>query len=78
MSEAVDRALWISWYNLAAGDRDRYLTWLHGSYIPAMLKSEQAAMREAAQNQKIEVVGAELRKMMPFLKKKKEAGVPEA
>ena len=35
-------------------------------------------MREAAQNQKIEKVGAELRKMMPFLKKKKEVGVPAA
>jgi len=36
------------------------------------------AMREAAQNQKVEYVGAELRKMMPFLKKKKEVGVPAA
>src|SRR5450755_3050766 len=36
------------------------------------------AMREVAQNQKIEQVGAELRKMMPFLKKKKEVGVPAA
>jgi len=35
------------------------------------------AMREAARNQKIEVVGRELREMMTFLKKKKEAGVPE-
>jgi len=36
------------------------------------------AMREAAQGQLIEKVGAELRKMMPFLKKKKETGVPAA
>ncbi len=36
------------------------------------------AMREAAQNQPIERVGAELRKMMTFLKKKKEVGVPAA
>ena len=35
-------------------------------------------MREAAQNQPIEKVGAELRQMMTFLKKKKEAGVPVA
>jgi ketol-acid reductoisomerase len=35
-------------------------------------------MRKAQQNQKIEKVGAELRKMMPFLKKKKEAGIPAA
>jgi ketol-acid reductoisomerase len=35
------------------------------------------AMREAAREQPIEKVGAELRAMMPFLKKKKEAGVPQ-
>jgi ketol-acid reductoisomerase len=35
------------------------------------------AMREAARNQPIEVVGRELREMMTFLKKKKEAGVPQ-
>ena len=35
------------------------------------------AMREAARNQPIEVVGRELREMMTFLKKKKEVGVPE-
>jgi ketol-acid reductoisomerase len=33
------------------------------------------AMREAQQNQLIEQVGGRLRSMMPFLKKKKEAGV---
>jgi len=33
------------------------------------------AMRESQQGQQIEQVGAELRKMMPFLKKAKEAGV---
>jgi ketol-acid reductoisomerase len=35
------------------------------------------AMREAARNQPIEKVGRELREMMTFLKKRKEAGVPE-
>jgi ketol-acid reductoisomerase len=34
------------------------------------------AMREAARNQRVEVVGRGLREMMTFLKKKKEAGVP--
>jgi ketol-acid reductoisomerase len=34
------------------------------------------AMREAAQNQPVEKVGAELRKMMTFLRRKKEVGVP--
>lgn len=33
-------------------------------------------MREAGHNDQIEVVGAGLREMMPFLKKKKEVGVP--
>ena len=35
------------------------------------------AMREAAKDKPIERVGSELRAMMPFLKKRKEAGVPE-
>jgi ketol-acid reductoisomerase len=35
------------------------------------------AMREAAKDQPIEKVGAELRSMMTFLKKRKEVGIPE-
>src|SRR5580658_5084423 len=35
------------------------------------------AMREAARNQPLEKVGSGLREMMTFLKKKKEAGVPQ-
>ena len=35
------------------------------------------AMREKAKDQPIERVGAELRAMMPFLKKRKEVGVPQ-
>ena len=35
------------------------------------------ALREAAKDQPIEKVGAELRAMMPFLKKRKESGVPQ-
>jgi ketol-acid reductoisomerase len=35
------------------------------------------AMREAAKDRPIEKVGAELRGMMPFLKKRKEVGIPE-
>ncbi len=34
-------------------------------------------MREEARNQPIETVGKELRAMMPFLKKKKEEGIPQ-
>jgi ketol-acid reductoisomerase len=33
--------------------------------------------RDNARKQQIETVGAELREMMPFLKKKKEVGVPQ-
>ena len=35
------------------------------------------AMREAQKDSKVEQVGRELRQMMPFLKKRKEAGVPQ-
>ena len=35
------------------------------------------AMRQAARNNSIETVGRELREMMTFLKKKKEAGIPQ-
>jgi ketol-acid reductoisomerase len=41
-------------------------------------RPEFSKMRAEAQNQLIEKVGEELRAMMPFLKKKKEAGVPVA
>jgi ketol-acid reductoisomerase len=34
-------------------------------------------MREAAKTQPIEEVGKELRAMMPFLKRKKEEGIPQ-
>ena len=34
-------------------------------------------LREAARDSQIEHVGKELREMMPFLKKRKEAGVPQ-
>jgi hypothetical protein len=34
----MDRALWITWYNLPEQGRDDYLAWLHGSYLPGLLK----------------------------------------
>lgn len=34
----MDSGFWISWYNLPPQGRDEYLAWLHGSYIPAVLK----------------------------------------
>lgn len=33
----MDRALWITWYDLPAGARDVYLAWLHGEYMPRVL-----------------------------------------
>ena len=38
MENDLNRALWITWYNLAADAKDAYLQWLHGSYIPMMLR----------------------------------------
>lgn len=34
----MDRGLWITWYNLAPQNRDAYLSWLNGTYIPKLLK----------------------------------------
>jgi len=33
----MDRALWISWYDLADGERDAYFHWLKTRYIPQRL-----------------------------------------
>ncbi|MEI7682618.1 MAG: hypothetical protein WCK07_24720, partial [Betaproteobacteria bacterium] len=33
-----DRAFWVTWYDLPATGREKYLDWLHGSFIPKMLK----------------------------------------
>lgn len=33
----TDRALWITWYDLPATNRDSYFAWLHASYIPQVL-----------------------------------------
>ena len=34
----MDRALWITWYDLPEAGRDAYLSWAHGTYIPKLLK----------------------------------------
>ena len=34
----LDRAFWVTWYDLPAEGREKYLEWLHGSFIPKMLK----------------------------------------
>jgi hypothetical protein len=34
----LDRAYWITWYNLPEESRFAYLSWLHGTYIPRVLE----------------------------------------
>ena len=34
----ADRALWITWYDLSDDGRDAYLSWLHGTYLPRLLR----------------------------------------
>ena len=34
----MDRGIWICWYNLPEKGRDDYLAWVHGTYIPTLLK----------------------------------------
>lgn len=33
----MDRAIWVTWYDLPAADRRPYFTWLHETYIPRVL-----------------------------------------
>ena len=33
-----EAGLWITWYDLPATGRDAYLSWLHGTYLPQLLK----------------------------------------
>jgi hypothetical protein len=37
-SQPPDRGLWISWYDLPEKGRDDYFSWLHGIYLPEILK----------------------------------------
>lgn len=36
--QSLDRGLWVSWYDLPEAGRSEHLAWLHGTYIPALLK----------------------------------------
>jgi len=33
-----DRGLWVTWYDLPENGRDAYLSWLHQTYLPGLLK----------------------------------------
>jgi len=37
-SDSPDRGLWITWYDLQEEGRDFYFSWLHGTYLPEILK----------------------------------------
>jgi hypothetical protein len=37
-SAPPDRGLWITWYDLPMDGRDAYFSWLHGTYLPDVLK----------------------------------------
>ncbi len=34
----MDQAIWATWYDLPEDGRNAYLSWLHGTYIPNLLK----------------------------------------
>ena len=34
----MDRGISVAWYDLAETGREQYLAWLHGTYIPKLLK----------------------------------------
>lgn len=37
----MDRALWITWYDLPSAGRDEYLAWAHEKYLPALLEDRR-------------------------------------
>src|SRR5579863_364252 len=37
-SASPDRGMWITWYDLPMEGRAAYLSWLHGTYLPGLLK----------------------------------------
>jgi hypothetical protein len=37
-SAPPDRGMWVTWYDLPMDGRDAYFSWLHGTYLPDLLK----------------------------------------
>jgi hypothetical protein len=37
-SAPPDRGMWITWYDLPMEGRDAYFSWLHGTYLPGLLR----------------------------------------
>ena len=38
LDESTDRGLWVTWYDLPGDGREAYLSWLHETYLPELLK----------------------------------------
>jgi len=38
LDQPRDLGLWATWYDLPANGREAYLSWLHGTYLPQLLK----------------------------------------
>lgn len=38
LSQPADRGLWVTWYDLPENGREAYFSWLHQTYLPALLK----------------------------------------
>jgi hypothetical protein len=36
--ELMDRGIWATWYDLPEDGREEYFSWLHGTYLPELLK----------------------------------------
>jgi hypothetical protein len=34
----MDKAIWITWYDIDAGGREAYLAWLHEAYLPQLVR----------------------------------------
>jgi hypothetical protein len=32
----MDKGIWASWYDIDEGDRERFLAWLHGTWLPSL------------------------------------------
>jgi hypothetical protein len=37
-NDMTGAGLWLSWYDLPEAGRDEYMSWLHGTYLPGILK----------------------------------------
>lgn len=69
MTQAIDRGISIAWYDLPESGREQYLEWLHGTYIPKLLKYPRVLW--AAHYKTVESIGP-----LPRLRHTQDASVP--